>query len=308
MDMVKRILDIDTSDMHKMSKDAIIQSIRVAEGRTIVSEVIGIYPPLYMDVSNVELVCAFGADIILLNYYDVNNPHVFGLPTDRGEKVISEIKRLTGRLVGINLEPVDLNADLIETREELTEGRLATLENVKKAIAQGVDIIVLTGNPKTGVTNREIIKAIAEIKKAVGNEIVIIAGKMHAAGSVCESGRGIINKKTIEEFIKAGSDIILLPAPGTVPGVTVQYAKELIDVVHKYGALAMTAIGTSQEGSDENTIKAIALNSKMAGADIHHIGDAGFTGVAVPENIMVYSIAIRGKRHTYRRMARSVNR
>ncbi|WP_442781313.1 DUF7916 family protein [Clostridium sp. ZS2-4] len=30
--------------------------------------------------------------------------------------------------------------------------------------------------------------------------------------------------------------------------------------------------------------------------------------MAVPENIMDYSIAIRGKRHTYIRMARSINR
>jgi hypothetical protein len=47
---------------------------------------------------------------------------------------------------------------------------------------------------------------------------------------------------------------------------------------------------------------------KMAGTDIHHIGDSGCTGIAIPENIMEYSIAIRGKRHTYIRMARSLNR
>jgi hypothetical protein len=46
----------------------------------------------------------------------------------------------------------------------------------------------------------------------------------------------------------------------------------------------------------------------MTGTDLHHIGDAGYAGVAIPENIMDYSIAIKGKRHTYFRMARSVNR
>ncbi|KPU27373.1 PEP phosphonomutase [Caloranaerobacter sp. TR13] len=306
--MVKRILDLNSSDIYKMSKNEIIQSIRAAEGRTIVSEVVGVYPPLYGDVSNVELVCAFGADIVLLNFYDVNNPQVLGLPIEKGEKVVSEIKRLTGRFVGINLEPVDLDAELIEKRVELPKGRLATPENVKKAIEHGIDMIVLTGNPKTGVTNKKIIDSIKEIRDKVGNDIIIISGKMHGAGSTHESGGGIIDEKTVVEFIEAGSDIILLPAPGTVPGMTVQYAKMLIDVIHKYGALAMTTIGTSQEGADENTIKTIALNSKMAGADMHHIGDAGFTGVAIPENIMTYSIAIRGKRHTYRRMARSVNR
>jgi len=66
--------------------------------------------------------------------------------------------------------------------------------------------------------------------------------------------------------------------------------------------------GTSQEGADESTIRQIALNSKMAGADMFHIGDAGVAGIAIPENIMAYSIVVRGKRHTYVRMASSVLR
>ena len=45
--------------------------------------------------------------------------------------------------------------------------------------------------------------------------------------------------------------------------------------------------------------------SKMAGIDIHHIGDSGYTGIAVPENLIAYSEAIRGRRHTLRDMARS---
>ncbi|NLW40899.1 MAG: haloacid dehalogenase-like hydrolase, partial [Tissierellia bacterium] len=107
----------------------------------------------------------------------------------------------------------------------------------------------------------------------------------------------------------AGSDIILIPAPGTIPGISLEYARELIQYCHSQGKLTITSIGTSQEGADEWTIRNIAINSKMAGTDIHHLGDAGICpGVATPENIMAYSIAIRGKRHTYRRMARSVNR
>ncbi|RKD32258.1 haloacid dehalogenase-like hydrolase [Thermohalobacter berrensis] len=306
--MVKRILDVNTSDMIKMAKKDIIESIKAAEGRTIVSEVVGVFPPLFGDVSNVELVCAFGADIVLLNFYDVNEPQVLGLPIEKGEKVVEEVKKLTGRFVGINLEPVDPEADTVGERVKLTEGRIATPENVKKAIEHGVDMIVLTGNPKTGVTNKEIIKSIKSIRQEVGDEIIIIAGKMHGAGSSNELGSEIMDKDIALKFIEAGSDIILLPAPGTVPGITIEKTKEIIDAVHKKGALVMTTIGTSQEGADKQTIRTIALNSKMAGADMHHLGDAGYTGVAVPENIMTYSIAIRGKRHTYRRMARSINR
>ena len=100
-----------------------------------------------------------------------------------------------------------------------------------------------------------------------------------------------------------------------------EHAAELIKTAHEKGVLAMTTIGTSQEGADEETIRQIALMCKMAGggthlaslckmagADIHHIGDSGYMGMALPENITAYSVAIRGKRHTYRRMAMSLVR
>lgn len=87
-----------------------------------------------------------------------------------------------------------------------------------------------------------------------------------------------------------------------------EYARALISCAHRHGALTITAIGTSQEGADTDTIRRIALMCKMAGTDIHHIGDTGYTGMALAENIMAYSIAVRGIRHTYHRMAMSVER
>ncbi|QQE74494.1 hypothetical protein KDJ56_00200 [Brevibacillus composti] len=109
------------------------------------------------------------------------------------------------------------------------------------------------------------------------------------AGS--EAGGGLVAAEAVGSFIEAGADIILLPSPGTIPGITVESASAMISQVHARGALALLATGTSQEGADEATIRQIALNSKMAGADLHHIGDAGYSGIAVPENIMHYSIA-----------------
>ena len=112
----------------------------------------------------------------------------------------------------------------------------------------------------------------------------------------------------VDRFAEAGADIILLPAPGTVPGVTTPFVREMVEQAHSLGRLAMTSIGTSQEGADVDTIRRIALECKMAGADIHHLGDSGYTGIAAPENITAYSIAVRGLRHTYRRMSLSRNR
>ena len=105
-----------------------------------------------------------------------------------------------------------------------------------------------------------------------------------------------------------GGDDRNAAAPGTVPGITMEWARERVSYIHKKGKLSMTAIGTSQEGTDEETIKQIALMCKQTGTDIHHIGDSGHPGIAVPKNIMAYSISIRGIRHTYHRMASSVRR
>ena len=172
----------------------------------------------------------------------------------------------------------------------------------------GVNMILLTGNPGNGISNRAIVDSLKAISAQLKDQMILAAGKMHAAGILTESAEKIISKRDISEFVEAGADIILLPAPGTVPGITTEYIHELVSYAHSLGVLTITAIGTSQEGADTDTIKKIALMCKMAGTDIHHIGDTGYPGMALPENIMAYSVAIRGVRHTYHRMAASVNR
>ena len=190
----------------------------------------------------------------------------------------------------------------------MTGGRKATLENAKKAAEMGVNFILLTGNPGIGVTNEAIVQTLKLYKQELGEQLILAAGKMHASGIVTEGAENIITKADVQAFAQAGADIILLPAPGTVPGISMDYVRELIAYAHSLGCLTITAIGTSQEGADVATIRQIALMCKMAGTDIHHLGDSGYGGMALPENIMAYSIAVRGIRHTYHRMAISVNR
>ena len=172
----------------------------------------------------------------------------------------------------------------------------------------GVNMILLTGNPGVGVTNEAIVETLKVFKAELGDRVVLAAGKMHAAGILTEAAENIITKNDIKAFAKAGADIILMPAPGTVPGITTEYIRELVQYSHSLGCLTITAIGTSQEGADVDTIKQIALMCKMTGTDIHHLGDAGYGGMSLPENIMAYSVAVRGIRHTYHRIASSVNR
>lgn len=307
---VKRLLDCAPSELARYTKAELLDAIAGSEGRVLACETIGLTPPLLVDVTNAEYAASLSADILLLNMFDVQHPVINALPKVPEVETVRELKRLTGRVVGINLEPCDLQAAKSNdgTLWKMSGGRMATVENARRAAEMGVDLIVLTGNPGNGVSNELIVEALKAISAAVGDRVLLAAGKMHASGVAGEGGEKIMTPADAEAFMAAGADIILLPAPGTVPGITQEYAHRLIEVVHSRGKLALTAIGTSQEGADVATIRQIALMCKMAGADIHHIGDTGVPGMALPQNIMAYSIAIRGERHTYHKMAQSVNR
>lgn len=303
---MKRLFDLNSSDIPGIKAKDLLRSIEACEGRAFVSEIIAPFPAVLGDISNPELAAAFGADIILLNMFDLEKPFIFGI---EGSNPIESVLKLTGKIVAVNLEPIDSSVELSVERSMISSGRTANLDNVKKLRDMGCKMIVLTGNPATGVSTEQIAKSVVQIRKEFGDEIIIISGKMHNSGVISETGSSLIDISSIDMLIDAGSDVVLLPAPGTIPGYSTSRVSDLISHVHNRGKLVMTAIGTSQEGADLQTIRTIAINSKMAGADIHHIGDCGMSpGIASPENIMAYSIAIRGKRHTYRVMSRSVNR
>ncbi len=319
--MVKRLLDANASDFAAMSARDLVESIHLSEGRVVAAEVIAVAPPLLDKVSNAELAAGMGADLILLNFYDVTAPQVTGFP-DQGEArlgappfgfaqgrlfgrmswglgvTLAQVKEWIGRPVGLNLEPVE-NPEALTT-----SGRLATPENARAAVAQGADFIVLTGNPHTGVTTAGIARALAVIREAVGDGVVLLAGKMHAAGTT----EPVVTTADVDAFADGGADGVVLPAPGTVPGMTVEIGHALVEAAHKRELLAMNTVGTSQEGASVSTIEQLALMSKMAGADIHHLGDAGTIGIAVPENITAWSLALRGRRHTWHRMTASLRR
>lgn len=306
---MKRILDCHASDFQSMSARELLASIAASEGRTIACETIGSIQPMLGDLTNAEFACAMGADILLLNLFDVQRPVIRALPETEPQNVIATLKALTGRPIGINLEPIDEEiAGMDQGMWAMTDGRKATIENARRAAAMGVDMILLTGNPGMGVKNEAILRTLRLFRQELGDRVILAAGKMHAAGVLTEGAENILTAQDVQAFAEAGADVILLPAPGTVPGLTVESVRALVSAAHRLGRLTITSIGTSQEGADVATIRQIALMCKMTGTDIHHLGDAGYGGMALPENIMAYSIAVRGVRHTYHRMADSVNR
>ena len=86
--MGKRYLNCTASDILKMDSAQLIDAIAGSEGRLLVCETIGAVRPMLGDVTNAEFACAMGADLLILNLFDVNKPEVQGLPETAPEDVV----------------------------------------------------------------------------------------------------------------------------------------------------------------------------------------------------------------------------
>lgn len=297
---MKRFISANSSDIAKMDAKDLKQSIKASEGRVIVSENVATRETIIGDVTNAEIAASVGSDLILLNGVDVLKPEIAAL--DKTDNFVEELHRLVALPMGVNLEPVDQGAEMLEGRLEIAKGRQANKETIQEIEKLGMNFVCFTGNPGTGVTNSAITDSIKLAKEHYSG--LVIAGKMHGAGT----DGPVIDEESVQSFIDAGADIILVPSVGTIPGFDSENLKEVVKTAHKQDVLVLTAIGTSQEGADSDTIKEMAIQNKICGADMQHIGDAGYGGLAPVDNIYAMSKAIRGERHTISRMARSINR
>lgn len=161
--MKTRLLSASSSEMLQLTSLELKQAIKASEGRTIVSENVAPRPSWTGDdLTNAEVAAAFSADLILLNCVDVFDVQISGLPAT--DQPILELRRLVGRPIGVNLEPIDLDVDMTEKRLELVEGRQATAKTFQEIEALGFDFVCLTGNPGTGVSNNQIERAIQQAK------------------------------------------------------------------------------------------------------------------------------------------------
>lgn len=329
--MPVKILEDIGDVLTKASRAELISAIIAASGRTIVGETVTFKQPLIDGVSNIELLKSWGADMVTINHYNVDMPmipgmtsteqgvgeflshwnvqHARGIAPDRAivessvqnaflqfgfGRVIGEAKRLAGIPVGITLEPVAEN-------DQFPKARLATMVNAQKAISQGANYITLIHTPS--MDRNAFLGCVKEVRQGVKEGGLVNAGKMPWGGSFLQSPDDFITEEEIRGLAKAGADVVIVPAPGTVPGLTVELVRKWVLLIHECGLLAETTIGTSQEGADVEVIRRFAIDSKMTGADIHQIGDSVYSGTTTPENLMAFATSIKGRRHTLRRMA-----
>lgn len=299
--MVTRLISANSSELLKMNGAELKQSIKASEGRTVLSENV-VTEPAIDGLTMSEIASAFGADLILLNLFDTLHPNVSGIDVKDPADTVKRLHELTGRPIGVNLEPVDEDVEMESTRLNIVKGITATAESMQAAEKLGFNFVCFTGNPGTGVTNKMIAKAVKTAKDNFSG--LIIVGKMHGAGV----DEPVADEHSVKAFMEAGADVILVPAVGTVPGFTSEELIKIVKLVHKHGGLVMSTIGTSQESSGAQTVHDIALQNKICGVDIQHIGDAGWGVVPPTETIFELSKTIRGMNHTIARMARSINR
>jgi hypothetical protein len=211
-------------------------------------------------------------------------------------RTIAEAKSLVGIPVGITLEPVAEDSDY-------PLARIANTENARKTVEHGASYIIIIQTPS--IPEAEFARSVAKVREGIGENGLVKAGKMPWGSSFLNGPEQFISGGEIKLLAQSGTDVVILPSPGTVPGLTVELVRNWVSIVHNCGLLAETTIGTSQEGADTDVIRRFAIDSKMTGADMFQIGDSGYSGTAMPENVMAFAMSIKGRRHTLRRMAMS---
>lgn len=318
--MPRRLISSCSSETQRMTAAQLKASIRASEGRVILCQTYVDIAPLCEGTLNAELAQAFGADMIFLNGYSMDEDHLHpGLQTEvwdfsdykPTEFRLPDLKKWIDMPLGIYLECGTGDDGTTSTAPEkklIRSDRIASQTNILKAQQEGADFIVLGGNPGTGTSFDRIIEATRSAKTLLGDSMLIFAGKWEDGVTEKVLGDPAIPLEKSERFvmdlIDAGADVICMPMPGSRQGISVEDIRHLTTLAHTYhqGALVMTFLDGSVEGADETTIRQCSLWSKMTGADIHAIGDAGMSGVSIPEDIYAMSIAIKGRRLTFRKL------
>ena len=188
---MKRLISADTSGILGFTPAELMQSIRASEGRVVLLENITALIPQVTDITNAEIARAFGADLILLNFLDVDHPYIHGL--DETGDPVRRLRELVGRPVGINLEPVDTAAAMHEERQDVAPGRRALRESIVRAGELGADFLCLPGNPGSGVRNAQITETVRLCRELFDG--LVIAGKMHGAGAA----ESVVDRQAVED-------------------------------------------------------------------------------------------------------------
>lgn len=331
--MLKRLLNCSPKEMLALTPSELRDAIRMSEGRTV-SALARTRGNNYIQyVTNAEVCAKFGADIVYMDTYNVKAPLFPGLPSKDPEDdepfreiqiqigkgwTAREVREMIGRPIGtcLMLDAPAYGGQNIDTG--FTDNRSGNVagaplndwDDLERCIDQGFDVVMIGG----WCGEEKLVNITKEAVKRANGRILIHSGVPHGPGLIYAQQspfdlRELMTPKFAAELADVGADIVDMPAAGSLPGYTMEYVGKMIDAVHARGALANVGIHNSQEGTDVETIRRIAIDNKTMGADMYMLGDAGVNeNMGLPEVIKSMCIAVKGHRHTYRRMAESVLR
>lgn len=317
--MSKRLLALNPTELISLNRQEIIDGIRASEGRTVGAYVCPKAPNYVEKVSNVELVSSFGADFVTLEGYDLHDIQIPGLPSKNPSddaKTIDELQVEMGkgwtipelkRLVGRPIATILLVMPEAQVMKGIYEKPVWSMDMMQFVVDEGYDIVCLCSFEQD-----ILLDAVRQSKEKFGDKIVIEAGIPHGTGSIVDDNdppfnlREIVNPEFVGELAKAGADIVDLPTVGVVPGFTMEYVTSLVDAVHANHSIAAACVAHSIEASSKEVLERIVMDNKICGVDMYNIAAGGvYESVTLPEALMDICIAVKGKRHTYRRMAQS---
>jgi len=331
--MLKRLLNCSPKEMLTLKGEDLKDAIRMSEGRTVTALARSRGNNYLQYVTNAEVCAGFGADIVYMDTYNPENPMFVGLPSKNPVDdepfrdvqlqigkgwTAKEIREMIGRPIGTTLElaPPAYGGKNVDTGfADVKDGIVAgshqkDWNSFDLCIEQGFDILFLCGWCEPS----KLVEIVKEARNRAGNRIVLEAGVPHGPGLIYAQNepfnlRELMTVDLAAALCDAGADIVDIPAAGSLPGFTTDYVGKLIDTIHRGGAIANVGIHNSQEGTDVQTIRRIAIDNKILGADMYMLGDAGVNeNMGLPEVINALCIAVKGHRHTYRRMSESVLR
>ncbi|MDR3138761.1 MAG: hypothetical protein LBT95_03695 [Treponema sp.] len=317
--MRKRFLEYTPSELVGLSKRDFLDGIRASESR-VVGAYVCPYAPNYLEkVSNLELAASFGADFITLEGLNPRRLQMPGLPSKNPQDdtpfkaklqvemgfdwSVPELKKLVGRPIGLIL--------LVPKLKDSPFGPLYADSVYSPEMVEFVHMARFDFVALCGLDFDALIAAVEKTKSLVGDAMVIEAGIPHGPGVITGDYppynlRGVSTPEFVNRLAKAGADIVDIPAVGVAPGFTMDYVGKLVDAVHDGKALAAASIAHSVEGSDPVTVRRAAVDNKTCGVDLYNFAAGGvFESVALPEQLQEFCIAVKGRRHTFRRMCQS---
>ncbi len=297
--MVRRLLEATASDFATWTGRELAEAIRLSEGRTLAAEVLLSAAPPVDGVTHGELAAAMGADIIALDGYDVSAPRIPGWDAP-AEAPLAAYSLLLGLPVGINLVVAAPQAPL--------GGKRATPAALEAAADQGADVLFVYARPHMGGTLALHVEAVQQAVRHCGERVLLVAVPPFALPPPRDAASSAALRDYTAALLDAGAGAVAFPMPGTRQGWTLDAAAARIDQAQAAGALAWLFVTGSIESAPAEAMTALALQAKQIGADAVRLDEAGLAGLPAPENILAFSLALRGARHTYRRMARGSRR